>query len=233
MEAAAVLLAVSAALLLGAAWGTFWPLPSALKGFIVAMAGGALILSVVLELIQPAVKELNLFSACACVLLGASVFAFVSRWIKKRWGSDRGVGLLTAITLDGVPENLALGVALIGANPMQVAALAGSIFLSNLPEAAGGAKDMSESGRSRGRVFAIWGVTALLLTAAGLVGFFLLEQVSPDILAALRCFAAGAVVASLATEVFPEAYAEDRYWSGLATATGLVAALWLDRLGGG
>lgn len=50
MEAAAVLLAVSAALLLGAAWGTFWPLPSALKGFIVAMAGGALILSVVLRL---------------------------------------------------------------------------------------------------------------------------------------------------------------------------------------
>ncbi len=58
---------------------------------------------------------------------------------------------LAAITLDGIPENLALGVALIGAGPLQVASLSGSIFLSNLPEAAEGAQEMA-NGRSKLKV---------------------------------------------------------------------------------
>lgn len=43
------------------------------------------------------------------------------------------------------PENLAFGVALIGASLLAVAALSASILLSNLPEAAGGAKEMANN----------------------------------------------------------------------------------------
>lgn len=85
-------------------------------------------------------------------------------------GGRGGSGLLVAITLDGIPENLALGVALIGAGPLQVAVLSGSIFLSNLPEAAGGAKEMSKQGKSKVKVLALWSAIAALLSAAALSG---------------------------------------------------------------
>ena len=77
-----------------------------------------------------------------------------------------GAGLFAAVTFDGVPENLALGVALIGAGYSEVGALAASIFLSNLPEAAGGAKRMREMGWRDSRVLGLWSGAALLLTAA-------------------------------------------------------------------
>ena len=137
---------------------------------------------------------------------------------------------MAALTIGGTPENLALGVALIGAGPLQVASLSGSIFLSNLPEAAGGAQEMAE-GRSRARVMALWTATAVLLSVAALVGNLALDDVPSSALGLIRCFAAGAVVASLSTEVFPKAFREARYETGVATAAGLVLAIALDQLG--
>ena len=226
-----VILVVSGALVLGAAWGIYGKLPEGVEGFIVALAGGALIISVVLELVEPATEKAPLWAVCAVVFVGAGVFVVLDRQVKKKWGSGSGGGLLAAITLDGIPENLALGVALIGAGPMQVAALSGSIFLSNLPEAAGGAKAMSGGGQSNGKVFALWGATAVLLSAAALAGNVFLSGVPNEALALIRCFAGGAVVASLATEVFPKAFKEDSYSAGIAAAAGLIMALALDKLG--
>ena len=225
-----VIIVVSGALIAGAAWGIYGRLPEKLMGFIVALAGGALIISVVLELVEPATHQVSVWWVAAVVLLGAVVFAVLDYYVKQRWGSGKGFGLLAAITLDGVPENLALGVALISAGPLQVAALSGSIFLSNLPEAAGGAKEMSRDGRSNGKVFALWTATALILSGAALVGNVFLEGVAPEVLALVKCFAGGAVVASLATEVFPKAFKQDSYATGVAAALGLVLALSLDQL---
>ncbi|MEO7855238.1 MAG: hypothetical protein ABIR94_23750 [Rubrivivax sp.] len=225
-----VIVVVSGALLLGAAWGIYGSLPKIVEGFIVALAGGALIVSVVLELVQPAMQQTSIWAAFAFVLVGAAVFTALDYLVNKKWGSRGGGGLLAAITLDGIPENLALGVALIGAGPLQVAALAGSIFLSNLPEAAAGAREMSKGGSSKGKVFALWAATAVLLSVAALVGNLLLTDIPKSVLALIKCFAGGAVVASLATEVFPKAFKQDAYWAGIATAIGLVLALYLNQL---
>lgn len=227
-----VVCVVSGALLLGAAWGLFWSLPKKLEGFMIATAGGALIVSAMSELIEPALGKISLIFVTLSVALGAIVFTGVASLIKKKFGNDSGGGLLASVTLDGIPENLALGVALIGAGPMQVAALAGSVFLSNLPEAAGGAKEMAEN-QSRRRVFLLWGATAALLSVAAIAGNLLLSGVAAEYLAAIRCFAAGAVVASLATAVFPKAYREDNDIAGIATALGLLLALALGELGDG
>ena len=229
----AVVLVVSGALIAGAAWGVYGKLPEKVEGFLVALAGGALLLSVVTELIEPSIEKSTIFHAMAGVAAGAIVFALCDYLIDEKWGSESGGGLLAAITLDGIPENLALGVALIGAGGMEVAALAGSILLSNLPEAAGGARAMAEKGKAKGKVMLLWVVTAALLSAAAIVGNVALEGVGEETLAIIRCFAAGAVVASLATEVFPQAYKEDRHWAGIATALGVILALVLGSLGQG
>lgn len=221
---------VSGALLIGAAWGLWGKLPDALEGFLVALAGGALLFSVTTELIEPSLEESTLWIVALGVAAGAIVFAVADYLIDEKWGGKSGGGLLAAITLDGIPENLALGVALIGAGSTEVAALAGSILLSNLPEAAGGAKEMGSLGHSKAKVFALWTATAVLLSAAAILGNFLLEGASVHHLAAIRCFAAGAVIASLATEVFPKAFNHDRHWAGIATALGAIMALGLGSL---
>ena len=234
----AVVLAVSGALVAGAAWGIYGRLPEKLEGFLVALAGGALLLSVTSELIEPSIEKSSTLHAMLGVLAGAVVFTLCDQLIERKWGAESGGGLLAAITLDGIPENLALGVALIGAGGLEVAALAGSILLSNLPEAAGGARDMSGSGgkgggKSKGRIMLLWTATAILLSVAAIAGNLLLSGVGEGTLAIIRCFAAGAVVASLATEVFPKAFKEDHYMAGIATALGVILAFVLGSLGGG
>ncbi|MEH6685040.1 MAG: zinc transporter [Qipengyuania sp.] len=228
-----VVLVVSGALVAGAAWGIYGKLPTRVEGFLVALAGGALLLSVTSELIEPSIAKSSVFHAMLGVGAGAIVFAVADYLIDEKWGSNSGGGLLAAITLDGIPENLALGVALIGAGGMEVAALAGSILLSNLPEAAGGARAMTADGRSKGTVMLLWIGTAALLALAAIVGNLALAGVGEGTLAVIRCFAAGAVVASLATEVFPQAFREDRHWAGVATALGVILAFWLSSLAGG
>ena len=225
-----IILVVSGALLLGAIWGLYGRLPDKVNGFMIALAGGALIASLMEEMITPAEAHLSVIEIIVAVLAGAIVFTSLDYWVDEKWGPNSGGGLLAAITLDGIPENLALGVAMIGATPVQIAALAGSIFLSNLPEAAGGAKNMRESGYSKRKIMGLWAATAMLLAAAAIFGNFMLTDVPEPYLDIIRCFAAGAVVASLATEVFPQGFREGHHASGIAVAIGLGLAYWLGRL---
>lgn len=225
-----VILVVSGALMVGAAWGIFWGLSKRVEGFLVAAAGGSLIVSTVLELIEPAMREASTGLALAAVMAGAVAFSLLDHLVKKKWGDKSGVGLLASLTIDGIPENLALGVALIGAGPMSVAALSGSILLSNLPEAAGGARQMMANNGSRFRVFLLWTATAALLAGAAIAGNLLLAGVPVTVLSYIRCFAGGAVIASLATEVFPLAFKEDNDMAGVAAAIGVVLAFLLGSL---
>lgn len=220
-----VALTVSAALVVGAAWGIFGPLHERVEGFLLAVAGGALIVALMDKMIGPALAHLPMIQVAGFVGLGAAAFSILDYLIDEMWDADTGGGLLVAITLDGVPENLALGVALIGAGFGDVAALAGAIFLSNLPEAAGGAKQMVRAGFGRAHVFGLWLATAGLLCGAALVGYWLLADLPMPFLSQIRCFSAGAVVASLATEIFPRAFREGHHLAGLAVAIGLVAAI--------
>lgn len=229
MTAIIVIVVASAALILGALWGIYWGLSKKTEGFLVALAGGALMVSAILELIEPATKKTPLYYTLGLVFLGALVFCILDYYVNKN-SSGEGAGLLAAITLDGIPENLALGVGLIGASPIAVAALSGSIFLSNLPEAAGGAREMSKD-KSNKKVLGLWVGTTLILAGSAIAGNLLLTDVPKEILAYIRCFAAGAIIGSLATEVFPKAFKEDNYTSGVATSIGVVLAIVLNSLG--
>lgn len=228
----AVIIVVSGALIIGALWGLYGRLPGWLEGNLLAVAGGALMISVVIELVQPAVTDSGIWVTAVFALLGAVVFASADYLLDEKLNADGGSGLLAAITLDGIPENLALGVALISGNVMQVAALAGSILLSNLPEAAGGAKEMRRNGASNKKVLMLWIGAAILLSLAAILGKVLLKNVDDAIISGINCFAAGAVIASLATEVFPTAFKRSNHWAGISTTVGLILALALNQLGG-
>jgi ZIP family zinc transporter len=138
-------------------------------------------------------------------------------------GPAVGFALLAAVTLDGVPENLALGVSLLGAEAGGSGgstALLVAIFASNLPEALAGAVAMREGGRTPAFVVGIWVAAAVLLTAAVVVGFGALATAPASALAFPLAFAGGAVLASLADTLMPEAFEHGRPLNALACAVG-------------
>lgn len=120
---------------------------------------------------------------------------------------------------------------MIGTGPLGAAALSGSILLSNLPEAAGGAREMATAERSKGAVMGLWTATAVLLTSAAMAGNLLLGGTSESTLGLIRSFAGGAVVGLLAVTVFPKAFKESGYPTAVAVTLGLLLALFLGRLG--
>lgn len=128
-----------------------------------------------------------------------------------------GLALLAAVTLDGVPENLALGVSLVGGAslPLLVA-----IFFSNLPESLVGAVAMRESGLRPRTVVLTWVACAVLLVAAVVVGRGAASGLSEQVLAVALAFAGGAVLASLADTLMPEAFEHGRPLNAFATAAG-------------
>ncbi len=223
----------SSALVAGGFVGSVWDAPAHLTGILLAFASGALIGALCFELFPEAVELGGTTRGGIGLLAGAAVFVAVNtaldRWAeadpereqteKIRQGAGSGVGfaLLAAVTLDGIPENLALGVSLVDDGSL---ALLIAIFASNLPEALVGAVAMRESGRSARFVNTIWIACAVVLAIAVLVGRAALSGVDDDTLSFFLAFAGGAVLASLADTLMPEAFEHGRPWNAFATAAG-------------
>lgn len=219
--------ASAATLLLGAVVGVVRRVPDGVLAALLALASGALLTAVAVELFEPAFAEGGVVRAGGGLLAGAAVFVAVDALL-DRVASGRaasGAALVAAVALDGVPENLALGLEVQGQGLVLLAAIA----LSNFPEALAGAADMRRAGLDRRRVLLVWGVTALLLAGAVVAGQ-LLAGAQPSALALPQAFAGGAVLASLATTLMPDAYRDGGPWVGLATAVGFLVSFVLSTL---
>jgi zinc transporter, ZIP family len=140
-------------------------------------------------------------------------------------GSGVGLALLAASILDGVPENLALGVSLADqeGGGGSLALLAG-IFAANLPEALVGAVAMRDQGRSLRFTLGLWTATALLLIPPVVIGRIALAGAEPSTLAFPLAFAGGAVLASLADTLMPEAFERGKPVNAFATVAGFFLA---------
>jgi zinc transporter, ZIP family len=226
-------LAASSALVVGALIGTRWNPPRRATGVLLAFASGALISALAFELFEEAFHLGGATRSGLGLLAGAATFVVVDslldRYVAGEPGPDqrelaekgarRGVGwaLLAAVTLDGVPENLALGVSLVeGASVTLLVA----IFASNLPESLVGAVAMREERRPASQVLLIWTLCAVLLTLAVVLGRVVAGGLSDSVLAVALSFAGGAVLASLADTLMPEAFEHGRPLNAMATAAG-------------
>ena len=112
--------ATAGALLFGAALGCFRTPPRQLTAGMLAFAAGALVVAVAFELFEPAHREAGLGRASAALLFGASAFIAVDLLLQRYAGAGAvGLALVAAVTLDGVPENFALGVGLAESGSMR------------------------------------------------------------------------------------------------------------------
>jgi zinc transporter, ZIP family len=216
------------ALVVGAVLGSFRTPPKQLTAGMLAFAAGALIVAVAFELFEPAHRQAGLARASAALVVGAATFVVVDLLLQRYTGADAvGLALVAAVTLDGVPENLALGVGLAAGGSY---ALLASIVASNFPEAFGGAAQMRRSGTSSARVLTVWVTTAALLAVALVAGRLAADVASEQWLGMLAAFAAGAVLASVADSVMPQAYAEGGPLVAFATSGGFLVAYALTTL---
>jgi ZIP family zinc transporter len=224
----AVLFAViaSSALPAGALIAVWRPPSRAVTAALLGFASGALITAVAFELFEKAFEHGGAWRAGIAFLGGATAFVLVDAWLERRKARQQarggvvGLALLAGVTLDGVPENLAMGVALLEGSAVSLLV---AIFASNLPEAIVGAQKMREE-YGREDVILIWTATAVLLAVAVVVGYIALEGVSDNSLSWPLGFAAGAVLASLADTLMPEAFSEGGPPVAYATALGFLAS---------
>ena len=226
-------LAASSALVIGAVAGSYWDAPRAITGVLLAFASGALISALAFELFEDAYELGGAARSGIALLAGAVAFVVADTLLDRRLtgktgpeqrevaagGARGGVGwaLLAAVTLDGVPENLALGVSLLDGASL---ALLVAIFFSNLPESLVGAVAMRREGRQVKTVVGTWMTCALLLALAVVAGRGLAEPLTDEVLAVALGFAGGAVLASLADTLMPEAFEHGRPYNAFATAAG-------------
>jgi len=225
----ALLFGIGAAvpLIIGAAVGLRWKLPDRALAALMAFGAGTLIAAASNELFRPAFDEGGVWLAGGALLTGALVYVVANHLLDNGLGPRAlGWALLLGVVLDGVPENLALGISM--DSGMSGVVLLVAIAVGNVPEAVSGAARMREQyGMHRVRVFGLWAFTGLALVGVTVAGDALGGEVSAGGTAAIQAFAGGATVAVLANTLIPEAYREGGWWVGLPTALGFLVAFML------
>jgi zinc transporter, ZIP family len=247
----------SSALVLGALVGARVQFPKRVLAAMLAFAAGALITALTFEMFEDSYEQGGIWRAVVGLAVGAVVFTLVSMGLdrmaeghrKDDHGSEKldtdaaardaaaspasvsgaaGLALLAAATLDGIPENLVLGVSLTeGSGGI---ALLAAIFAANFPEALVGSASMRAQGRSNAFILGIWTICAVLLVFAVVIGAGPLSSSTPETLSLPLAFAAGAVLAALADTIMPEAYEHGGPTVALSTAAGFGLSFFLATL---
>jgi zinc transporter, ZIP family len=223
LETLAFAASASSGLVVGSAVGAFWDAPDAFVATALAFAAGSLTAALAFELLAEE-KHDSLVLASLGLVAGGAVFTFIDAAVERRWQREKatGIALLAVVTLDGVPENLALGVTLAAEGSI---ALLAAIFFSNLAESLGGAADMRRGGDTARRAILLWLATGALLALAIVVGRLL--GTTGGTQGFLLAFAGGAVLASLVDTVMPEAYREGGPYVAFATIGGFLLSFLL------
>ena len=201
--------------------------PERLVGLVLAFGAGALISAVSFELAEEGVAIGGAGPVGIGFALGAVTY-FVLDGLVERRGSDPASALALGAFLDGIPEQLVLGLGVAAGDEVSVGLL-GAIFVSNLPEAIGSASEMRAQGRRRETILRLWIAVAVVCTLASVAGFAIADSLSGELEGGFNGFAAGALLVMLADSMIPEARKAGRV-TGLATAFGFAVAAALSSL---
>jgi ZIP family zinc transporter len=139
----------------------------------------------------------------------------------------------TAITfgafLDGIPESIALGVAIFAGKELGLLMLV-AIALSNFPEGISSVRGLLKEGYRKVQILVIWFLAAIFTVLVACSSYLLLHDLTGNELGALQSFAAGAILAMLADTMMPEAYEEGGFLIGILTVLGFMVAFIIQKI---
>ena len=202
-------------------------------GVVLAFGAGALISAVSFELAGEGLKVGGLGATAVGLAAGALTYFCLDDMIAQRFSTgrsrsgDAGTALALGAFLDGIPEQLVLGIGLAAGEGVSVGLLV-AIFVSNLPEAIGSASEMRAAGTARRGVLVLWCAVAAICALASAAGYGIADLTSGDLRAAIDGFAAGALLVMLIDSMIPEATRELGRSAGLATTFGFAVAIALS-----
>jgi zinc transporter, ZIP family len=223
----------ASSLVLGMVLGLARSWPSRLIGLVLAFGAGALVSAVSFELFEEGVAIGGAAAVGIGLALGALVYFVLARVVERLGpgGSDgasgAGSGLALGAFLDGIPEQLVLGIGIAAGAGVSVSLLV-AIFVSNLPEAIGSATDMREAGTSPRAIRLLWFGVAVLCALATPLGYLLADGAGGHFKAGMNGFAAGALLVMLVDSMIPEAATKSGRVAGLATTLGFALAAGLS-----
>jgi ZIP family zinc transporter len=219
----------ASSLVIGALLGLARDWSGRFVGLVLAFGAGALISAVSFDLAEEGLDIGSRWSVGLGLGVGALTYYVANRVVERRagGGEDAGPALALGAFLDGIPEQLVLGIGLAAGDGVSVGLLA-AIFVSNLPEAIGSATEMRATGRRAASILRLWIVVAVICTLATVAGYGLADVASGDLRAAINGFAAGALVVMLIDSMIPEARKKGGEAAGLVTVLGFAVALALS-----
>jgi zinc transporter, ZIP family len=235
----------ASSLVIGALLGIRRQWPDRQIGVVLAFGAGALISAVSFELAEEGIEVGGAGGVGVGLALGAFTYFFASRALGRRGersghrapsrpgagtdGDGGGSALALGATLDGIPEQLVLGIGIATGAGVSVSLLL-AIFISNLPEAIGSASEMHAGGRSSRTVIRLWLVVGGVCTLATVIGWALADVTGAAFTAAADGFAAGALLVMLIDSMIPEAAKRAGRVAGLVSVLGFAVAAGLSNL---
>jgi ZIP family zinc transporter len=233
-------LLAASSLLLGGVLALSFRIGNRALGLVMAFGAGVLISAVAYELVEDAFETSNGGGGVGWGLFAGAVVFFVGDGLIDRMGganrkrshgteSGSALAIVLGIVLDGIPESVVIGLSLLTGGEVGVAVLA-AVFLSNLPESIAATVGLRSGGWRPAHIVGLWSVVALVSALAALAGYAFFDGASPNVLAFINAFAAGAILTMLADTMMPEAFEHGGKLVGLLTTLGFAAAFALSTL---
>ena len=229
----------ASSLVLGALLGLVRAWSGRVVGLVLAFGAGALISAVSFELAGEGIVAAGAGPVALGLALGALTYFGGDLVIERRASGGRpgarssgggaGPALALGAFLDGIPEQLVLGIGLAAGEGVSIGLLV-AIFVSNLPEAIGSASSLRAAGEGRGPIARLWLGVAVLCALATVAGYAVGDNTSSGLTGAVNGFAAGALIVMLVDSMIPEAAKKAGRIAGLATVLGFALATGLSTL---
>jgi len=240
-EAFAWGLVAASSLVLGAAAALLRPIRLRTIGLVMGFGAGVLISAVAFDLVEEAVTKASGNAAVlAGIFVGCAVF-FSGDWFIDRMGGGRrksargkqedasALSIVLGTVLDGIPESIVIGLTIYEGGAVGAAYLV-AVFISNVPEALSSTSGLAASGWRSRVILGMWTLIALVSALASLAGFAVFQDSSPNTIAFVLAFAAGAILTMLADTMMPEAYEHGGKLVGVVTTLGFAVAFTIHQL---
>ena len=204
-------------------------------GLIMAFGSGVLISAISFDLVQEAVDKSSGHGWVVGGFFAGCLVFFGGDWLIDRLGgsqrkdpdgSQEGGSALSIVlgsVLDGIPESMVIGLTIFEGGAVGAAYLA-AVFISNLPESISSTSGLATSGWKKSRILWMWIAIALISGLASLAGYGLFQHSSPEVVAFVLTFAAGAILTMLANTMMPEAFEHGGKLVGIMVTLGFAVA---------
>jgi zinc transporter, ZIP family len=231
----------ASSLVIGAVIAIVVPIGIRTIGLIMAFGAGVMISAVAFDLVEEAAGLAKGGGGLVVgLLVGCLVYFIGDRLIDRSGGGKRkdptggqsdgsALGIVLGSVLDGIPESMVIGLTVFTGGAVSISYLI-AVFISNVPESLSSTSGLVTGGWKKSRIMWMWIGIAVISGLASLAGFGLFQHASPNTIAFVDAFAAGAILTMLADTMMPEAYQHGGKLVGVVTTLGFITAYLIHTL---